>query len=112
MSTTAPATATARPPELLERIAPLLGRTLADALKPILQAHERRLAELETETISLRRAVSTLSGAGVRRHFSGLMQADPDNPGCSLVFLDDGSALSVPDARLNALAGVEPVGRA
>jgi hypothetical protein len=98
--------------EMWDRLGPWLIPALADGLKPHIDGLQRQIHELQADTLSLRRQLSTAAGAGVRRRFTGEVIEDPDHPGCSLLFLDDGSALALPDQRLTALAGVHPAGRA
>jgi hypothetical protein len=51
------------------------------------------------------------SGVGVRRRIVAARD-DPQHPGSTLLVFDDGSALSLPDARRSALADSATVGRA
>ena len=89
-----------------------LPKAMGVAVKPIVKRLEDRLAEAEAQIASLRKGLTTVTAtAGVRRSFTKA-KADPDHPGCTLLVLDDGSAVSAPDARLNSLAGAHPVGRA
>lgn len=97
----------------LDALAQEIAVGLAAVLKPKFKALEVRMAAIESEQVSLRRQFTTgAPGPGVRRRFTGQVTEDPDHPGCSLVYLDDGSAMTLPDARLNALADVRTAGRA
>jgi hypothetical protein len=88
-----------------------LADTLADKVADIIRPLRRRLDDLEAEAASLRRALSSVSGEGVRRQFVEV-RADPAHPGCSQLVLDDGSHVSLPDERLSELATAPMAGRA
>jgi hypothetical protein len=86
--------------ELLERLGPLVARSLTTALAPTLRRLMERLAEAEAQITSLRRELSTrpAADAGARSYTS--LGEDPARPGYSLVVLDDGHVSSLPDERL------------
>jgi hypothetical protein len=85
------------------------GRNLAEIMRPSFDKLQRRVDDVEAELASLRRTLSTVSA--VRRRFVDLTP-DADHPGCSLLWLDDGSAVSMADERRTSLAGSRTIGSA
>jgi hypothetical protein len=80
--------------DLLDRLAPMIGKAMAVALKPALERIEGRLAALEAETVSLRRAQSA---APAERRFVEIVPAE--EPGWARLLMDDGSHVKVRDTR-------------